>query len=121
LVSARQIRIQRHIGPEAISKAGEAWGLTGIARSWKYYTNGMVSELSFEEVCTAAKDAHKQAQTGLSELPAAAFPAVAYAALVPKFLTRLTQSRHDADTQSVDYAPVLKQLRLMGAVIKGRI
>ena len=106
---------------DAVASAGEAWGLTGIARSWKYYTNGMVSEIAFSDVCTAAQTAHASAQSGLKGLPASAFPAVAYAALVPKFLAKLSQSRHDAATQSVAYAPVLKQLRLMGAVIKGQI
>ena len=106
---------------DAVARAGEAWGLTGIARSWKYYTNGMVSEIAFDDVCTAAKESHSQAQVGLSSLPTAAFPAVAYAALVPKFLSKLTQSSHDATQKSVSYAPVLKQLRLMGAVIKGKI
>lgn len=106
---------------EGALAAGEAWGLTGLARSWSYYTNGMLSELSFEEVCDAALTAHKRAKAELSQLPAAVFPAVAYAALVPKFLTRLTHSGHDAATSGVHYAPVLKQLRLMGAVITGRI
>jgi len=71
-------------GNDAVARAGEAWGLTGIARSWKYYTNGMVSEIAFEDVCRAAKQSHSEAQAGLISLPAAAFPAVAYAALVPK-------------------------------------
>ena len=106
---------------ESVLAAGEAWGLTGIARSWSYYTNGMLSELSFEEVCNAAGKAHSRAKVGLNDLPATAFPAVAYVALVPKFLAKLTQTRHDAATQSVQYAPVLKQLRLMGAVITGRV
>ena len=108
-------------GNGAVARAGEAWGLTGIARSWKYYTNSMVSEIAFEDVCRAAKQSHSEAQAGLISLPAAAFPAVAYAALVPKFLSKLTQSSHDASQKSVSYAPLLKQLRLMGAVIKGKI
>lgn len=106
---------------EAVGHAGEAWGLTGIARSWKYYTNGMVSEIAFSEVCAAAAEAHSQAKAGFKDFPASAFPAVAYAALVPKFLSKLMQSGHDAAAHSVSYAPVLKQLRLMGAVIKGTI
>lgn len=108
-------------GGDAVLSAGEAWGLTGIARSWKYYTNGMVSEISFDDVCAAAKASHAKAKTGLSSLPPEVFPAVAYAALVPKFLSRLTRSGHDAATQSIEYTPVLKQLRLMGAVMTGRI
>lgn len=106
---------------DAALAAGEAWGLTGLARSWRYYTNGMLSQLSFEQVCAAALAAHKRARAQFNGLPAAAFPAIAYAALVPKFHTRLTHSGHDAATSSIHYAPVLKQFRLMGAVITGRI
>ena len=106
---------------DGVLAAGEAWGLTGIARSWRYYTNGMLSEIEFKEVCEAANAAHKRARTELADIAAPAFPAVAYAALVPKFLVKLTQSRHDAATQSVNYGPVLKQFRLMGAVLCGRV
>ena len=106
---------------DGVLAAGEAWGLTGIARSWRYYTNGMLSEIKFEDVCAAAHAAHKQARAELADMSAAAFPAAAYAALVPKFLTRLTHSGHGAATSSVHYAPILKQLRLMGAVMTGRI
>jgi len=106
---------------EGIAHAGEAWGLTGIARSWKYYTNGMVSEIEFADVCAAAKDSHAQAQSKLKNLPPAAFPAIAYTALVPKFLSKLMSPQHDSASQSVSYAPIFKQLRLMGAVIKGQI
>ena len=106
---------------DAVASAGQAWGLTGIARSWRYYTNGMVSEIAFEDVLVAAEESHAKARAGLTSMPAAAFPAVAYAALVPKFLARLSQSGHDAATASVTYAPVLKQLRLMRAVLTGRI
>ena len=108
-------------GGEALLAAGEAWGLTGIARSWRYYKDGMLSAVSYADVCAAAKDAHRRAKPALDGLPPAVFPAVAYAALVPRFITRLTESGHDFDMQSVQYAPVLKQLRLMGAVITGRI
>lgn len=106
---------------DAVLRAGEAWGLTGIARSWRYYTNGMLSQIEFSEVCEAAHQAHKAACREIKALPPQAFPAAAYAALVPKFLAKLSHSRHDAATQSVQYAPVLKQLRLMGAVVTGRI
>ena len=106
---------------DGVLAAGQAWGLTGIARSWRYYTNGMLSEITFEDVCAAASEAHQKAKIELSSLAAPAFPAITYAALVPKFLAKLTQSGHDAATQSVNYAPVLKQIRLMGAVLKGRI
>jgi len=106
---------------DAVLRAGEAWGLTGIARSWRYYTNGMLSQIEFSAVCNAAKFAHEEGKLGVKALPPAAFPAAAYAALVPKFLAKLSYSGHDAANKSVQYAPILKQLRLMGAVLTGRI
>lgn len=106
---------------DAVISAGEGWGLTGIARSWRHYTGGMLSQIEFSELCGAARSAHKRGQAGARTLPPAAFPAVAYAALVPKFLAKLSQSGYDAATESIQYAPLLKQLRMMGAVITGRI
>lgn len=106
---------------DAVMAAGEAWGLTGLARAYGFYHKGMLSELQFEDICKAAQQSRNQAASGLKDMPAAAFPAVAYAALVPKFLRRLTHSAYDPLTMTLSYAPLLKQLRLMGAVMRGRV
>ncbi|MDB2438207.1 squalene/phytoene synthase family protein [Hellea sp.] len=106
---------------DAVLAAGEAWGLTGLARAYAYYQKGMLSELDFKALCRAAQDSRNIASKGLKALPSTAFPAVAYAALVPKFISRLTHSKHDPATMSVSYGPILKQLRLMGAVMRGKI
>ena len=106
---------------DAVLAAGEAWGLTGLARAYGYYQKGMLSELDFTALCRAAQDSRNIAAKGLAALPSTAFPAVAYAALVPKFISRLTHSKHDPATMSVSYGPILKQLRLMGAVMRGKI
>lgn len=106
---------------EAVLSAGEAWGLTGLARAYGHYQKGMLSELDFKELCRAAQVSRNLASKGLKGLSSTAFPAVAYAALVPKFITRLTDSKHDPVTMTVSYAPLLKQLRLMGAVMRGRV
>lgn len=105
----------------AVLEAGEAWGLTGLARAYGYYQEGMLSQIDYRDVCKAARESHKQAAKGAKTLPSPAFPAIAYAALIPHFLTRLTSSKHDPKTMTISYAPLLKQLRLMGAVMRGKI
>ena len=106
---------------DAVLAAGEAWGLTGLARAYGHYQKGMLSEVDFKGICEAAKDSRKLAAKELRALPSTAFPAIAYAALVPQFITRLTHSKHDPATMTVSYGPLLKQLRLMGAVMRGRV
>jgi phytoene synthase len=106
---------------EAVLSAGETWGLTGLARAFGHYQKGMLSELDFGAICKAAQESRNVASQGLKALPSPAFPAVAYAALVPKFLARLRSSKHDPAKMSVSYSPLLKQLRLMGAVMRGRV
>ena len=106
---------------EAVLSAGEAWGLTGLARAFGHYQKGMLSEVDFNAICKAAQQSRNVASQGLKALPSTAFPAVAYIALVPKFLTRLTHSKHDPAKMSVSYGALLKQLRLMGAVMRGRV
>ena len=106
---------------DAVMSAGESWGLTGLARAYGHYQKGMLSQLDFKELCSAAQESRNIAAKGLMSLPNTAFPAVAYTALVPKFITRLTHSKHDPATMSISYGPLLKQLRLMGAVMRGRV
>lgn len=106
---------------DSVVAAGEAWGLTGLARAYLYYQDGMLSDLGFKDICNAAQESRNKAAQGLVSLPSTAFPAVAYTALVPKFITRLTYSKHDPTSMTVSYGPLLKQLRLMGAVMRGKV
>ena len=106
---------------DSVLTAGEAWGLTGLARAYGYYQQGMLTEVDYKDICRAAQESRNIAAKGLRELSSSAFPAVAYAALVPKFISRLTHTKHDPATMTVTYGPLLKQLRLMGAVMRGRV
>ena len=106
---------------DAVLAAGEAWGLTGLARAYIYYQDGMLSDVDFKDICRAAQECHRIAAAGLKPLASTAFPAVAYAALVPKFITRLTQNRHDPATMTVSFGLIAKRLRLVGAVMTGRV
>ena len=106
---------------DGVLAAGEAWGLTGIARSWRYYTNGMLSEMKFEELCAAAAASHKHAAKALSVMAAPAFPAIAYAALVPPYLKRLNTSGYNPEEDAVTFSPLAKQIGLLGAVLRGKV
>jgi len=105
---------------ESVMAAGEAWGLTGLARAYGYYQAGMLSQLDYQDICLAAKHSYVRA-AHLKSLQSLVFPAGAYAALIPGYLTRLTRPRHDPATMSVIYSPLRKRLRLLGAVMRGRI
>lgn len=105
---------------EGVEKAGEAWGLTGLARAWRYYHKSMLSEVSFEALTQAAMESYNQAQNSMAK-GNAVFPAVGYAALIPKYISRLTRSGHNPAEDALNYAPFLKQVRLISAAIKGQI
>ena len=103
---------------EAILQAGEAWGLTGLARSYRYYHDRILQNLAFEDLVTAATESYVSAK-GTIESPI--FPAVAYTALVPKFLARMRRAGFEPQTQSVQYGPLAKQYRLLVAGLRGKI
>ncbi len=106
---------------EAVVSAGEAWGLTGLARAYGYYKDGMLSSVAYEDICEAAEARYAVAAQGLKALPSCAFPAVVYAALIPKYITRLTHPSHDPAAMLVSYGPLAKQFRLLTAVLKGKV
>jgi len=105
--------------PDArVLQAGEAWGLTGLARSYGYYHDRILQNLTFEDLIGAARDTYDAA----SGAPKAnIFPALAYTALVPKFLKRMTRRGFDPKTDKVAYGPLSKQFRLLSAGLRGRI
>ena len=105
---------------EVVLKAGEAWGLTGLARAWRYYHKSMLSELSFEGLIQAAMDSYQEARKSMGQ-DNQLFPAVGYAALIPKYIKRLTESGHNPAKDAAPYAPILKQMRLISAALKGKV
>jgi len=106
---------------EGLTKAGEAWGLTGLARAYGYYHDRMLSEVSFEDLVSAARETYHEARLLLRTSDANILPATAYVALVPGFLKRMTRSGFDPLADKVDYGPLLKQSRLMITGLRGRI
>ena len=103
---------------EAVLKAGEAWGLTGLARSYSYYHDRILQNLAFADLVKGAGDSYAAAR---GQSSADVFPALAYAALIPKFLARMTRSGFDPIVDKVAYGPLSKQFRLAIAGLRGRI
>jgi len=106
---------------EAVLKAGEAWGLTGLARSYGYYHDRILQNLSFDALKIAAQDSYTDAKLSTKNIAQETFPALAYTALIPGFLKRLTKAGFDPLSSKIDYGPLSKQVRLMIATLKGRI
>ena len=103
---------------ETILKAGDAWGLTGLARSYRFYHDRILQNLAFEELVAAAAESYA---LGKGKVESSIFPAVAYAGLVPKFVKRMKRGGFDPQTQSVSYSPLAKQYRLLVAGLRGKI
>lgn len=105
-------------GGEGGLNAGRAWGLTGLARSYRYYADGMLSKVAFGDLLTATSEAYSEAH---DECLKKALPALAYASLVPGFIKRMSLSDYDATTDVPNYAPFTKQLRMLRTVARGRL
>ena len=103
---------------DRLVQAGEAWGLTGLARSYRYYHDRILQNLGFEDLVAAAADSYTSAK---GKVESRIFPAIAYTALVPKFLARMTRTGFEPKTQSVNYGPLAKQYRLLVAGLRGNI
>ncbi len=105
----------------AVEHAGTSWGLTGLARAYPYYHQSMLSALTFEEICEAAKKRHKLAKPDLDAMETALFPAYAYTALILPYLKRLTKADFDPKTEAVTYTAFAKQTRLLIAALRGKV
>jgi len=104
-----------------LSLLGQSWGLTGLARSWKYYHNGMLSELKFSELLEAAKIDYSKAVSGLQKINPELFPVIAYGSLIPKFIDKMQRPNYNPETMTPNYSPLSKKLSLMGTVLRGKI
>jgi len=98
--------------------AGRAWGLTGLARSYRYYTDGMLSQLAFGDLLSASGAAFDQARAERSK---DTLPGLAYVSLVPGFIKRMGRTDYDSKADVPDYPPFAKQWRLFRTVVRGRL
>jgi len=106
---------------DAALKAGEAWGMIGLARGYRYYHAGMLSQLNFAQILSAAEDSYREARHALGAIPADVMPAMAYNALIPKFAKRMRKAGFEPKTTEVHYAPPLKQIRIVLSALRGKI
>jgi len=88
---------------ETTLSAGEAWGLTGLARSYRFYHDKMLSNLEY------------------GRYEATLYPALGYIALVPEFLRRLQKADFDPKADAISYGPLAKQFRQMRMGLRGKI
>ena len=105
----------------ALIQAGEAWGLTGLARAWRYYQSSMLSNLAFEDICTAAQNSYDDAAKMLNPVAPDLVPAIGYVSLTPHFLSRMRKSGFDPAKDDPGFSPLAKQIQLMRAVVTGRL
>lgn len=106
------------LGEDGRDAAGRAWGLTGLARGYRYYADTMLKEVAFADILAAARDAYDEARGKTS---ASAIPALAYVSLVPGYLKRMSRSDYEPTQAVPDYVPFAKQVRMLGAVARGKI
>jgi phytoene synthase len=102
---------------EGVLKAGEAWGLIGLARSYKYYHKTMLSNINFNEICNEASDIYYSALIDLKHSPDKIFPAVAYITLIPKFLEKLQNEKHKPRVDPIILSPLSKKICLLKAAL----
>ena len=106
------------VGQDGGDAAGCAWGLSGLARGYRYYADSMLKAVPFADIIDATQATCSKAK---GRYPAAAMPAVAYVALVPGYLKRMSKPGYDPTQAVPDYAPFAKQVRMLGAVGRGRL
>ena len=97
--------------------AGEAWGLCGLARGYRFYRHTMLQHLRPDALLDAALESHGRA----GRIPSAVMPAVAYAALVPGYVKVMRKPGFDPVKSPVRYGALAKQARLMRAAVSGRL
>ena len=102
---------------EGVLKAGEAWGLIGLARSYKYYHKTMLSNINFNEICNEASDIYYSALIDLKHSSDKIFPAVAYITLIPKFLEKLQNEKHKPRVDPIILSPLSKKICLLKAAL----
>lgn len=105
-------------GGEGGKEAGRLWGLTGLARGYRYYAESMLKNL---DVPTLLDRIVAEYTLIRSVSPGSAMPALAYVSLVPGFVKRMCKKGYDPLNDVPDYSPFRKQLRMLRAVISGRL
>ena len=103
---------------ERTAALGEAWGLTGLARAYRFYKGSMLQHLTQADLVAEARAAYARGQ---GKIAASTMPAVAYAAFVPLYARAMSRPGHDAAKGKVEVGDFAKQRRLMRVALTGRV
>jgi len=121
IMQTAAIILDANANTETIADLGTAWGMTGILRSWRYYENGMLSNIQFGEFLEATETLFSESQTKTKRLEASIVPATAYVSLIPGFLKAMKKQGYDPKTMVPNYGPLAKKWRLMRTALTGKI
>ena len=100
---------------DKVMAAGQAWGLTGLARGWEFYKDTVLKEIALPDLLTESRKTYVEAKTSLGKLPPAIAPAILYTALVPGFL-----KRRESDPPKA-YSQLAKQMHLLRTSLTGNL
>lgn len=118
---AARVCHQEDADSELILDIGECWGMTGLARSWRYYSGGMLSNLSFQDVLEETEARYRAARGKIGRVPPDLLPAIAYSALIPGYLKIMKAREYDPVNQVPNYGQFAKKSRLLRTTISGKI
>ncbi len=100
---------------------GQAWGLTGLARGYRFYHDGMLKNIKFQDICMAAGQDYNSARKVMPKISSAAMPALAYSALIPPFLKRLSKTDFNPREDAVIFGALAKQSKLLKVAMTGSL
>ena len=100
---------------------GQAWGLTGLARGYRFYHDTMLKYLDFKDICAAAREDYTMAREAMPKILASAMPALGYGTLIPSFLQRMEKASFHPKEMALVLGPFAKQSRLLKAALTGKL
>lgn len=108
-------------GSDIDAEYGTAWGLTGLARGYRFYHDKMLKNLELAQIIIAARDSYASGKAVMPKIAPALMPAAAYCGLIPPFLKRLSSSKFKPLQSAVVFGPLAKQSKLFVLAITGRM
>ena len=100
---------------------GTCWGLLGLARSWRFYHNSMLGNISWPELLLEIQTRYNQARAEIGKIDAEITPAIAYAGLIPGYLKTMSKPSYDPLNQGPNYSQLAKKARLLRVALSGKI
>ena len=104
---------------EIYETLGRAWGMTGLARAWRFYKSGMLSNIAYEALLDDVKLTYRLTKSTKISTPT--IPACAYVGLVPGYLKRMNKLDVLDVNSRLHYSAVVKHSRMLRVVLSGKI